>query len=1017
MENMWKEPGKNITAKFYQHILALVFAIDEINENPWILPNVTLGFHIYDSYTDSRKTYRTTLDLLFKSSQFFPNYKCGVQENVIGVIGGLSSDTSSCMADILSLYKIPQISYGSFEPATNDQNKFHSFYRMVPSEALQYRGIVQLLLHFKWKWVGLYAIANEGGERFLETMEPMLFENGICSAFTERAQTHMHFSDNIEEMVTYIKGIFPTFMLSNANAIVVYGESGTITWLGGFIGGIKLHQMLFPQNKKMLSTAKVWITTAQIDFTLYSFQTITNMDRQMFHGAISFTIRSKEIQDFREFLQILHSFLQRISFNNSAGDAITLDEHGELASGFDITNLVTFQNQSYIRVKVGRLDPLGKDLTIDNDRIEWHRDLTQMKKLVVVTKFYQHILALVFAIDEINENPNILPNITLGFRIYDSYSHSRLTYRTVLDLLFKSHHFIPNYKCGTQENVIGVIGGLSSDTSLCMANILGLYKIPQISYGSFELSVNDQLKFSPFYRMVPNDSLQYKGIIQLLVYFKWTWLHSSLRIISFNNSAGEEITFNEHGEIAAGFDITNLVTFPNMSYVRVKVGKLDPQAPPGKELTINEDKIKWHKGFTQLHSSLRIISFNNSAGEEITFNEHGEIAAGFDITNLVTFPNMSYVRVKVGKLDPQAPPGKELTINEDKIKWHKGFTQVPPLCMCNEMCQPGYGKKKKEGEKFCCYDCVPCPDGMFSNEEGLETCVTCPGDQYPSKEKDQCNLKTQNFLAFDDNLGIVLTFSVLFLSLITVLVLGIFIKHQDTAIVKANNRSLTYILLTSLLFCFLCALMFIGKPNKVTCLLRQTAFGIIFTVSLSCILAKTISVVLAFMATKPGSRMRKWLGKGLSYSIVLFCSSIQVGICVLWLATSSPFPDLDMSSLTDEIVVLCNEGSAIMFYCVLSYMGFLAIVSFSVAFLARKLPDSFNEAKFITFSMLVFCSVWLTFVPTYLSTRGKYMVAVEIFSILTSSAGLLNCIFLPKCYIILMRPELNTREQLIRKKI
>ncbi|CAI5791195.1 vomeronasal type-2 receptor 26-like, partial [Podarcis lilfordi] len=97
----------------------------------------------------------------------------------------------------------------------------------------------------------------------------------------------------------------------------------------------------------------------------------------------------------------------------------------------------------------------------------------------VVTKFYQHILALVFAIDEINDDPKILPNITLGFRIYDSYSHSRLTYRTALGLLFKSHHFIPNYKCGIQENVIGVIGGLSSDTSLCMANILKLYKIPQ----------------------------------------------------------------------------------------------------------------------------------------------------------------------------------------------------------------------------------------------------------------------------------------------------------------------------------------------------------------------------------------------------------------------------------------------------------------------------------------------------------------------------------------------------------
>nr|XP_028560570.1 vomeronasal type-2 receptor 26-like [Podarcis muralis] len=619
-----------MVTKFYQHILALVFAIDEINENPWILPNVTLGFHIYDSYTDSRKTYRTTLDLLFKSRQFFPNYKCGIQEN---------------------------ISYGSFEPAMNDPNKFHSFYRMVPSEALQYRGIVQLLLHFKWKWVGLYVIDNEGGEQFLQTMEPMLLQNGICSAFIERAQTHVRFSDNIEEMFTYIKGIFPTFMLSNANAIVIYGESGTITWLGGIIGGIKLH-----------------------------------------------------------------SFLQRISFNNSVGDAITLDEHGELASGFDITNLVTFQNKSYIRVKVGRLDPLGKDLTIDNDRIEWHRGLTQ-------------------------------------------------------------------------------------------------------------------------------------------------------------------------------------------------------------------------------------------------------------------------------------------------------FGQVPPLSVCNDKCRHGYGKKREEGKKFCCYSCTPCPDGMVSNEKDEETCVSCPEDQYPNKGQDQCIPKIPNFLAFDDTLAILSTFFALLLSLITVLVLGIFIKHRDTAIVKANNRSLTYILLISLLFCFLCTLMFIGKPNEVTCLLRQTAFGIIFCVSISSILAKTVSVVLAFMATKPGSRMRKWIGKQLAFSIILSCSHIQVGICALWLATSPPFPDLDSHTMLDQIVLLCNEGSVTMFCCVLSYMGFLAIVSFTVAFLARKLPDSFNEAKFITFSMLVFCSVWLSFIPTYLSTRGKYMVAVEIFSILTSSAGLLSCIFFPKCYIIVVRPELNNKGHLIRKKI
>ncbi|XP_077774154.1 vomeronasal type-2 receptor 26-like [Podarcis muralis] len=101
---------------------------------------------------------------------------------------------------------------------------------------------------------------------------------------------------------------------------------------------------------------------------------------------------------------------------------------------------------------------------------------------MVIRKFYQHILALVFAVDEINQNPRILSNVTLGFHIYDSYSDSKMAYRTTLDLLFKSHHFVPNYKCGIQKNVVGVIGGLSSDTSTSMADVLGLYKIPQVEY-------------------------------------------------------------------------------------------------------------------------------------------------------------------------------------------------------------------------------------------------------------------------------------------------------------------------------------------------------------------------------------------------------------------------------------------------------------------------------------------------------------------------------------------------------
>lgn len=100
----------SVVTKTYQHALALAFAVEEINENPEILPNITLGFHIYDSYSDARMTYRATLGLLFKSHRFVPNYKCGILKNIVGAIGGVDSDTSSYMADTLSIYKIPQVS-------------------------------------------------------------------------------------------------------------------------------------------------------------------------------------------------------------------------------------------------------------------------------------------------------------------------------------------------------------------------------------------------------------------------------------------------------------------------------------------------------------------------------------------------------------------------------------------------------------------------------------------------------------------------------------------------------------------------------------------------------------------------------------------------------------------------------------------------------------------------------------------------------------------------------------------
>ncbi|KAM9330254.1 vomeronasal type-2 receptor 26-like [Gastrophryne carolinensis] len=329
---------------------------------------------------------------------------------------------------------------------------------------------------------------------------------------------------------------------------------------------------------------------------------------------------------------------------------------------------------------------------------------------------------------------------------------------------------------------------------------------------------------------------------------------------------------------------------------------------------------------------------------------------------------------------------------------------------CSPSCSPGYRKVPNNHIHFCCYDCAPCSEGEVSNETDSGNCKRCPNEEWPDEKKVKCIPKTFEFLSYEED---ILTPSIAAFSLvgsvITALVLIVFISFWDSPVVKANNRTVSIILLTSILLSFLCVFLFLGRPVDITCMLRQVSFGIFFTISVSCVLAKTIIVCIAFKVTKPNSYWSKWVGMKMGIYVVLICSSSQVLVCVIWLSVSPPYQEYDMFSHLGKIIIQCNEGSVTGFYSVLGYMGFLAAVSFVLAFMVRTLPDSFNEAKYITFSMLVFCSVWIAMVPAYLSTRGKYMVAVEIFAILTSCAGLLGCIFSPKLYIIVIKPERNSR--------
>ncbi|XP_060549337.1 vomeronasal type-2 receptor 26-like [Pantherophis guttatus] len=598
---------------------------------------------------------------------------------------------------------------------------------------------------------------------------------------------------------------------------------------------------------------------------------------------------------------------------------------------------------------------------------------------IIKSMSFWHVLPFFFAIHEVNQNPKLLPNITLGYSIYENFFNARITSEVMMDLLSTGQENVPNYSCGRQNNLLAVFEETDSELFNYISAMLGTYKIPQINYGVISHIPEEKHHFPFFYRKVWKRCLE-----------KESWEIPAQDLV-------ERILSEDGSSISTAIQVVAWALSAAFSSQRSK-----------RKMHIWDNQM--------LHPFLRNFQIYNFSVNDVYLDENGIPTADFDIMDWAVFPNKSAAGVVIGNIGKEEVSSDiKVSVHESAIIWPTSFNQKAPFSRCTESCLPGYTKLLREGEPLCCYDCSPCMEGTISVQEDAAHCEKCPDDHHSNNKRDLCVPKVMTFLSYRENLGLVLAISAIFLSLATASVLGIFIKYRETPIVKANNRDLTYILLIFLLLSFLTSLLFIGQPKKATCLLRQTAFSVVFSVAVSSLLAKTIMVVVAFLATKPGSRMRKWLGKSLANFIIFSCSGVQVGICFIWLGIFPPFPDSDFYSQKGQILLQCNEGSVTMFYSALGYMGFLAVICFLVAFLARRLPSSFNEAKLITFSMLVFCSVWVSFVPTYLSTKGKYMVAVQIFSILTSSLGLMGCIFVPKCYVIILRPDLNMKEHLMMK--
>ncbi|CAK6963507.1 putative extracellular calcium-sensing receptor-like [Scomber scombrus] len=380
----------------------------------------------------------------------------------------------------------------------------------------------------------------------------------------------------------------------------------------------------------------------------------------------------------------------------------------------------------------------------------------------------------------------------------------------------------------------------------------------------------------------------------------------------------------------------------------------------------------------QLLHHLKTVNFTTQFEEKVYFDSSGEPVPLYDIINWQKDNNDEIRFIKVGSYDGSAPLGQQLQMNKNTIVWTKGQSQVP-VSQCSAPCQPGSRQARRPGQPHCCFDCLPCADGEISNQTGSTECTKCPEYYWSDKDHIKCVAGVEEFLSFNDTMGIILVALTVLGVILTTIITTVFHHFRSTPIVKANNSEISFLLLLSLKLCFLCSLVFIGQPSVWTCRLRQAAFGISFVLCLSCLLVKTIVVLSAFRANAPGSWALKLFGPSQQRILIICTTAPQVCLCTGWLLGAPPFPfrNPTYQASTGKIVVECKEPWPPGFYLVLGYIGLLAFLCLLLAFLGRKLPDTFNEAKLITFSMLIFWAVWISFIPAYVSSPGKFTVARE----------------------------------------
>uniref|UniRef100_A0A2I2Z7W1 Glutamate metabotropic receptor 8 n=1 Tax=Gorilla gorilla gorilla TaxID=9595 RepID=A0A2I2Z7W1_GORGO len=713
--------------------------------------------------------------------------------------------------------------------------------------------------------------------------------------------------------------------------------------------------------------------------------------------------------------------------------------------------------------------------------------------------------AMLYAIDQINKDPDLLSNITLGVRILDTCS--RDTYALEQSLTFVQaliEKDASDVKCANgdppiftkPDKISGVIGAAASSVSIMVANILRLFKIPQISYASTAPELSDNTRYDFFSRVVPPDSYQAQAMVDIVTALGWNYVSTLASEGNYGESGVEAFTqiSREIGGVCIAqsqkipreprpgeFEkiIKRLLETPNARAVIMFANEDDIRrileaakklnqsghflwigsdswgskiAPVYQQEEIleriardssyeQEGKVQFvidavysmayalhnmHKDLCpgyiglcprmstidgkELLGYIRAVNFNGSAGTPVTFNENGDAPGRYDIFQY-QISNKSTEYKVIGHWTNQ------LHLKVEDMQWaHREHTH--PASVCSLPCKPGERKKTVKGVP-CCWHCERCEGYNYQVDE--LSCELCPLDQRPNMNRTGCQLIPIIKLEWHSPWAVVPVFLAILGIIATTFVIVTFVRYNDTPIVRASGRELSYVLLTGIFLCYSITFLMIAAPDTIICSFRRIFLGLGMCFSYAALLTKTNRIHRIFEQGKKSVTAPKFISPASQLVITFSLISVQLLGVFVWFVVDPPHIIIDYGeqrTLDPEKArgVLKCDISDLSLICSLGYSILLMVTCTVYAIKTRGVPETFNEAKPIGFTMYTTCIIWLAFIPIFFGTAQSaekmYIQTTTLTVSMSLSASVsLGMLYMPKVYIIIFHPEQNVQKR------